>query len=76
MTVQVETLDIQKELVTAKSFLLQDQHEAVNMGNMAKPRLLTVLMGGADMTSKVFGNTHVFQYDETKYIRASGVISW
>ena len=69
MTVQVETLDIQKELVTAKSngFLLQDQHEAVNMGNMAKPRLLTVLMGGADMTGKVFGNTHVFQYDETKY---------
>lgn len=73
MTEQVKHIDIQKELVrsAAAGFQMQDQHEAVNMGNMAKPKLLTVLMGGADVTSKVYGQTHVFQYDETKYTPAT-----
>lgn len=73
MTIKVEAMDIKKELVAAQQngFLLQDNIEAVNMGNMAKPRLLTVLFGGADTTANVYGSTSVFQYDETKYTPVS-----
>lgn len=62
--------DISKQLVAAKAsgFNLQDQHAAVNMGNLTQPELLTILMGGGSVTNKVFGQTNVFQYDETKYV--------
>lgn len=59
--------DIQKQLVTAKSngFVLQEMHDAVNMGDQAKPQLLTVLMGG--LTSTVYSQTQAWQYDLTEY---------
>jgi hypothetical protein len=62
-------VDIKKELVRAEGagFQLQDQHNAVNMGTDIRPELLTALMGGANQVNKVYGQTHVFQYDETKY---------
>ncbi len=62
-------VDIKKELVRAEGagFQLQDQHNAVNMGTDIRPELLTALMGGANLVNKVYGQTSVFQYDETKY---------
>lgn len=59
--------DVQKQLVRASSngFVLQDMHEAINMGNLAKPMLLTALMGGT--TSTVYNQTTVFEYDLEKY---------
>lgn len=65
------TVDVQKALVRAKQngFVLQDQHDVVNMGNLAKPRLLTALMGGA--TATVYNQTSVFEYDLTEYTPAA-----
>lgn len=62
-------LDIHKDMVRSSTngFQLQDQTSAVNMGNLASPSLLTVLMGGAQ-TSTNHLSTNVFQYDETKYV--------
>ena len=59
--------DVQKELVraSANGFQLQEMHDSVEMGNMAKPMLLTALMGGT--TSTVFNQTSVFEYDLEKY---------
>lgn len=60
-------IDVQKELARASSngFKFQDVHDSIEMGNLAQPKLLTVLMGGT--TSKVFNQTTVFEYDITKY---------
>ena len=61
-------LDIHKDMVRSSTngFQLQDQTSVVNMGNLASPSLLTVLMGGAQ-TSTNHLSTNVFQYDETEY---------
>lgn len=59
--------DVQKELVRASSngYLLQEMHSAIQMGNLAKPQLLTAMMGGN--TSTVYNQTTVFEYDIEKY---------
>lgn len=64
-----QIIDVQKELVRAKGngFQLQDQHDLVNMPNLSKPQLLTVLMGGGSVTNRRYGNTSAFQYDEKDY---------
>lgn len=69
MTTFDNEFDVQKDLVRAQGdgFQLQDQTPLVNMGNMASPQLLTVLMGGAQSATNHL-NTNVFQYDEKNYV--------
>lgn len=73
MSQEMNQFDIQKQLVRASSngFLLNDMTPMVNMGNLAEPSLLTVLMGGADTTSRIFlDGTNIFEYDEVDYTPA------
>lgn len=63
--------DIKKQVIRARNsgFNLIDQHDAIEMGDMRKPRLLTRLMAGA--TDAIMNQTSVFEYDLTKYVPAT-----
>jgi len=68
MTTFDSNIDIHKDMVrsSADGYALQDQTTVVNMGNLASPQLLTVLMGGTH-TSENYLKGNIFQYDESRY---------